>query len=276
MKKTGISNVLAIGLLFSIIACNNPDEKKEETATTPKYKEETATYKLDTVTMNGYVVYDESTNKKRPAVLVVHEWWGLNDYPKMRAKQLAELGYIAFAVDMYGNGKTVDNPNEAGNMSTPFYTNPQLAKDRFAAALKRLKEYSVVDPDNIAAIGYCFGGGVLLNNARLGEDLSGIVSFHGGLVGVPPNKDLLKTRILVCHGASDPFVPQADVDKFKKQMDSVGADYIFKAYPDATHAFTNPYATEAGKKFGIPIAYNAAADTASWNDMKAFFGMIFK
>ena len=276
MKKTGIINSLAIGLLFSFITCNNPDEKKEETATTPKYKEETVSYKLDTVTMNGYVVYDESTNKKRPAVLVVHEWWGLNDYPRMRAKQLAELGYIAFAVDMYGNGKTVDNPTDAGNMSTPFYTNPQLAKDRFAAALKRLKEYSVVDPDNIAAIGYCFGGGVLLNNARLGENLNGIVSFHGGLVGTPPNKDLLKSRILVCHGAADSFVPQADVDKFKKQMDSIGADYIFKSYPDATHAFTNPYATETGKKFNIPIAYNAAADTASWNDMKAFFGMIFK
>jgi dienelactone hydrolase len=161
-------------------------------------------------------------------------------------------------------------------MSTPFYTNPQLAKDRFDAALKRLKEYDVVDKDNIAAIGYCFGGGVLLNNARMGESLNGIVSFHGGLNGAPPNKDLLKTRILVCHGAADSFVPQADVDKFKKQMDSIGADYIFKAYPDATHAFTNPNATDVGKKFNIPIAYNAAADSASWSDMKAFFGMIFK
>jgi len=268
--------LLAIGLLFAFIACNNPDEKKGETATTPKYKEETVSYKLDTVTMNGYVVYDESTNKKRPAVLVVPEWWGLNDYPKMRAKQLAELGYIAFAVDMYGNGKTVDNPTDAGNMSTPFYANPQLAKDRFDAAVKRLKEYSVTDPNNIAAIGYCFGGGVLLNNARMGENINGIVSFHGGLNGAPPNKDLLKTRILVCHGEADPFVPQAEADKFKKQMDSIGADYIFKGYPGATHAFTNPAATDVGKKFNIPIAYNAAADSASWNDMKAFFGMIFK
>jgi dienelactone hydrolase len=278
MKKTGLICLWAIGLLLAFTACNDkPEEKKEETAAaTPKYKEENVSYKLDTVTMNGYVVYDESTYKKRPAVLVVHEWWGLNDYPKMRAKQLAEMGYIAFAVDMYGNGKTADNPTDAGKMSTPFYMNPQMAKDRFDAALRKIKEYAVTDTNNIAAIGYCFGGGVLLNNARLGENLNGVVSFHGGLNGTPPKKDLLKAKILVCHGEADSFVPKAEVDKFKKQMDSIGADYTFKGYPGATHAFTNPNSTENGKKFSLPIAYNAAADSASWNDMKVFFGKIFK
>jgi len=277
MKRTGLIYLWAIGLLFEFTACNNnSEEKKEETAATPKYKEEKVSYKLDTVTMDGYVVYDESSDKKRPAVLVVPEWWGLNDYPKMRAKQLAELGYIAFAVDIYGNGKTVDNPEDAGKTAMPFYTNPQMAKDRFDAAVRRLKEYKVTDTNNIAAIGYCFGGGLLLNSARLGEKLNGVVSFHGGLIGTPPRKDLMHTRILVCHGEADSFVPQSDVDKFKKQMDSIGADYMFKSYPNATHAFTNPAATEVGKKFKMGISYNAAADSASWNDMKAFFGLIFK
>jgi len=151
-----------------------------------------------------------------------------------------------------------------------------MAKRRFEAGLEKIKSYAQTDKDKIAAIGYCFGGGVLLNTARLGEDIDGVVSFHGSLVGTPADKDLLKAKILVCHGAADPFVPQADVDKFKKQMDSINADYTFKSYPNATHAFTNPDATAVGEKFKIPIAYNAAADSASWNDMKAFFDRIFK
>ena len=128
----------------------------------------------------------------------------------------------------------------------------------------------------MAAIGYCFGGGVLLNTVRLGDELKGVVSFHGSLVGTPANKDLLKSRILVCHGGADPFVPQKEVDQFKKQMDSINAPYTFKVYEGATHAFTNPDATRLGEKFKLPIAYNAAADTASWKDMKEFFGTLFK
>jgi dienelactone hydrolase len=209
-------------------------------------------------------------------VLVVHEWWGLNGYPKMRARKLAELGYVAMAVDMYGNGKTADNPDDAGKMAGPFYQDPQMAKSRFDAALNKLKTYPQVDTTNIAAIGYCFGGGIVLNTARLGENLKGVVSFHGTLVGTPADKNLLKAKILVCHGADDQFVKPQEVAKFKKQMDSIGADYTFKQYPNATHAFTNPDATASGQKFKIPIAYNAAADSASWNDMKSFFAKIFR
>jgi dienelactone hydrolase len=279
--KTGIFSVI---IVVFFIACNNQstssssntDSTLKETAKAPSIKEESVNYSADNVTMNGYIVYDANKEGKRPAVLVVHEWWGLNDYPKMRARKLAELGYIAMAVDMYGDGKTADNPDDAGKYAMPFYQNPQMAKARFDAAMNKLKTYSQADTNNMAAIGYCFGGGMVLNMARMGDNLKGVVSFHGNLVGVPPDKNLLKAKILVCHGADDKFVQQTEVDKFKKQMDSIGADYTFKAYPNATHAFTNPAATENGEKFKIPIKYNAAADSASWNDMKDFFARIFK
>jgi dienelactone hydrolase len=271
--KTHYFGTCLVAVIFFLAACNNSttSETKE-----PKMKEENITYTSDSITMHGFVVYDENNDQKRPAVLVVHEWWGLNDYDKMRARKLAELGYIAMAVDIYGEGKTADNPTDAGNLATPFYTNPQMAKSRLDAAIAKLKTYSQVDPNKMAAIGYCFGGGVLLNSARLGEDLKGVVSFHGNLLGTPANKDLLKTKILVCYGLDDQFVKKEEADQFKKQMDSITADYTFKSYPGAMHSFTNPNSTAMGQKFKLPIAYNAAADSASWNDMKDFFGRIFK
>ena len=256
--------------------CNNEEKPADTAATQPVWKEESITYEGDSTTMNGYIVYDENNKDKRPAVLVVHEWWGLNDYPKRRARELAALGYVAMAVDIYGNGKTADNPDSAMKYSMPFYVDPQKAKRRMDAAIAKIKTYGQVDASKIGAIGYCFGGGVLLNNVRLGDELKGVVSFHGGLNGTPVNKDLLKSAILVCHGGADPFVPQKDVDQFKKQMDSIGAPYTFKVYEGCTHAFTNPDATAMGEKFKLPIAYNAAGDSASWKDMKVFFEELFR
>lgn len=261
-------------LSFLLMASCGSNESKE-TAKEPLLKEETVNYTGDSTTMNGFVVYDEAIEGARPAVLVVPEWWGLNDYGKMRARELAKLGYIALAVDMYGNGKTADNPDSAGAFATPFYQNPAMAKARLEAAITKIKSYTQTDTANIAAIGYCFGGAMVLNTARMGIDLKGVVSFHGNLIGTPLNKDLLKSQILVCHGGSDPFVPAEEAAKFKLQMDSAGITYTFKEYADATHAFTNPNATAMGEKFKIPIKYNAAADTASWNDMKAFFSTLF-
>ena len=226
--------------------------------------------------MKGFIAYDSDLKGKRPAILVVPEWWGLNDYPKNRARQLASLGYIAMAVDMYGNGKIAADPKEAQALAGTFYQNPQLGKTRLDAAIKKIKEYQQTDPANLAAIGYCFGGSVVLNSAKLGSDLKGVVSFHGGLAGVKPDKNLLKAKILVCHGGSDKFVPQHDMDVFKHQLDSVGANYTVKVYPNATHAFTNPDATATGKKFNMPIEYNPEADKNSWNDMKSFFATLFK
>jgi dienelactone hydrolase len=270
---------LACFIFLSSCNSNEKEADKSETNKTeikaPKLKEETVNYKIDTLNMASYVVYDENIEGKRPAVLVVHEWWGLNDYIKRRARMLADMGYIAMAVDMYGNGRMGNNPDEAGKLAMPYYQHPDMAKKVFDAAVEEFKKNPNVDQSKIAGIGYCFGGGVLLNLARMGEPLNGVVSFHGSLVGTPADKNLTKAEILVCHGEADSFVPKAQVDMFKKQMDSIGKSYTFKSYPGATHAFTNPGATELGKKFKMPIEYNAAADTASWNDMKDFFGRIF-
>jgi dienelactone hydrolase len=282
MKRRQLFSILIAATVFSISACNNSSEKKESTETketemkAPAIKGENVSYTSDSTTMIGYTAYDSSTDKKRPVVLIVHEWWGLNDYARSRAKQLAELGYLAMAVDMYGNGTTADNPDAAGKLATPFYMDPKMAKIRFDAALAKIKTYTMADTSQVAAIGYCFGGAQVINMAKLGEDLKGVVSFHGNLTVIPADKSLLKAPMLVCHGADDSFVKPEEVAAFKKQMDSINAVYTFKSYPGATHAFTNPNATPMGEKFKIPIAYNAAADSASWNDMKAFFGKIFK
>lgn len=262
-------------LLVSFVACNNETDKAAEVKE-PMLKEENITYTADGVSMNGFVVFDESMEGARPAVLVVPEWWGLNEYGMMRARELAKLGYIAMAIDMYGNGKKAETPDSAGAFATPFYQNPQMAKTRIEAAIAKIKSYTQTDGANVAAVGYCFGGAMVLNTARMGIDLKAVVSFHGNLVGTPLNKDLLKSQVLVCHGAADPFVPAEEVAKFKQEMDSAGVVYTFKAYPDAVHAFTNPNATAMGEKFKIPIKYNAAADTASWKDMKEFLSGVFK
>jgi dienelactone hydrolase len=274
MKFPGTIGICAMAVALGAASCNG-GEKKEAEAKKTGIKEENITYAVDGLSMNGYVAYDSGNNDKRPVVLVVHEWWGLNDYAKSRAKQLAEMGYIAMAIDMYGNGKTADNPDSAKAYASPLYMDANVAKKRFDAALDKIKTYPQAG-DKVAAIGYCFGGGMVLNMARLGDDLAGVVSFHGSLIGAPARKELLKAKILVCHGAEDKFVTQQEVDAFKKQMDSIGANYTFKVYPGATHAFSNKNATAMGEKFHMPIAYNAAADSASWADMKEFFGKIFK
>jgi len=263
--------------VFLATACNdNNSTAAEKDAVKPHVIfTAAADYGTDSIKLNGYIAYDTSLTGKRPVVLIIHEWWGLNDYIKGRAKQLAELGYLAMAVDMYGDGKMGNNPEEAGKLAMPFYTNTALAKSRFEAALAKVKTYSQADTTKIAAMGYCFGGSMVLNMAKLGEPLNGVVSFHGNLAGVPADKNLLKAQVLVCHGADDQFVKPEEVALFKKQMDSIGANYTFKQYEGATHAFSNPRATEMGQKFKIPIAYNAAADSASWVAMKEFFGKIF-
>jgi dienelactone hydrolase len=267
--------VFAAACIFS--ACNNSSSTAEsETTKTKAIKYQEVNYGMDSVKLTGVVAYDSNTAAKLPVVLVIHEWWGLNGYVKGRVRQLAGLGYLAMAVDMYGDGKMGNNPDEAGKLAMPFYTNTALAKSRFEAALAKIKTYSQADTAKIVAIGYCFGGAMVLNMARMGEGLNGVVSFHGNLAGLPADKNLLKAKVLVCHGADDQFVSAGEVAKFKKQMDSIGADYSFKQYAGATHAFTNPGATAMGQQFKIPIAYNAAADSASWNDMKDFFEKIFK
>lgn len=264
-------------VLLFIISCNDQaadqsTAEPEAAPATPVVKTENVTYKDDTVSCQAVIAYNSNDSAKRPAILVVPEWWGTVPFTAARAEELAKLGYVAMTVDMYGNGKTADNPKDATAAAMPFYQNPQMAKKRIEAALAELKKHPQVDTSRIGAIGFCFGGSMVLNTAKLGENFDAVVSFHGGLEGPAPDKNLLKAKILVCHGGDDPFVPQQQVDKFKKQMDSVGANYSFIVYPGAKHAFTNPAATENGKKFNIPVEYNAKADSTSWQDMKDFLG----
>lgn len=273
-----IFSSLVLASLFT--ACNNSSQQAADTTpakdSVATLKEESITFTGDGATMSAFVVYSDSGSSKKPAILVIPEWWGLNDYPKERARMLAKLGYVAMAIDVYGDGKVAETPDSAMAFSGPFYKDPMKAKTRIDAAIAKIKTYGMVDTANIGAIGYCFGGGILLNTARLGDNLKGVVSFHGSLIGTPARKDLLKTKILVCHGNDDKFVSPKDVALFKKQMDSIGASYTFIGYDSATHAFTNPASTANGQKFHMPIAYNAKADSASWDAMKSFFAGLFK
>ncbi|HLI92531.1 MAG TPA: dienelactone hydrolase family protein [Puia sp.] len=262
-------------------ACHNNSGKEAATAPAGQVpipavlKEQTVSVPADGDTLICYLAYNDSIKGKRPAILVLPEWWGLNEYPRMRARMLAKLGYVAMAVDLYGNDKVADSPATAGAYAMPFYKHPEKAKLRIDSAIARLKTFDVVDPHEIGAIGYCFGGGVLLNTVRLGDSLKGVVSFHGDLLGVRPTRNLLRTKILVCHGNADQFVTAKEVAVFKKQMDSIGAPYTFIGYDSATHAFTNPASTANGIKFKMPIAYNPRADTASWKAMTDFFAGLF-
>jgi len=237
----------------------------------------TVEYKAGDVTLKGYLAYNSSIKGKHPGIIVVHEWWGLTDYPKTRARMLAKLGYVAFAADMYGDGRTAENPTDAGKYAGESMKDPAQLQAKFTAALEYLRQNEHVDASQIAAIGYCYGGGVVLNMADAGVDLKGVVSFHGTLGGVtPPEKGNLKAKILVCAGGADKFNSAENVEKFKSAMKEAGASMKYVTYKGALHAFTNPGATKLGKKFKLPIAYNKKADQESWSEMQRFFKRIFK
>jgi len=233
-------------------------------------------YSAGGTTMKGYIAYDDALTGKHPGVLVVHEWWGHNQYARKRARMLAEQGYTALAVDMYGDGKQAQHPSDAQKFSSEVAKNAVMAKARFDAALELLKQQPLVDADNIAAIGYCFGGSVALNMARIGEPLKAVLSFHGGLgTEHPAESGKVKTRIASFTGEADPFISAAQVDAFRQEMDKAGVDYKVVTYPGAMHSFTNPDADKFGQEFKIPLAYNAAADKASWKAGLTFLAESF-
>jgi len=244
----------------------------------PKIEGKAVDYTVGGVTLKGYLAYDENIKGKRPGVLVVHEWWGHNEYARSRARKLAELGYTALAVDMYGDGKQAMHPDDAGKFASEVMQHfNDTGKVRFLAAEEFLKKQPTVDASKIAAIGYCFGGGVVLNAARQGADLKGVASFHGSLAAVQPAEaGKVKAKLRVYNGQDDKFTPQQAIDAFKKEMTDAKVDFQFINYPGAVHSFTNPDATELGKKFNLPLAYNADADKKSWEDMTKFFAEIFK
>ena len=228
-------------------------------------------------TMKGYIAYDNSIKGKRPGVIVVHEWWGHNDYAKKRARMLAELGYSAIALDMYGNGKTASHPKDAGMFSGEVKKNMAVAEKRFMAAYELLQKQDNVKKDKIAAIGYCFGGGIVLEMARRGVDLDGVVSFHGSLgTQEPASKGKVMAKVLVLNGEADPFVKAESIETFKQEMKTAHVDFKFISYPGAKHAFTNPGADVFGNKFKIPLAYNAEADKKSWLEMEKFLKNVLK
>lgn len=233
-------------------------------------------YSADGITLKGYLAYDDSIKGERPGILVVHEWWGHNDYARKRTRMLAKLGYTAFALDMYGNGKTAKHPKDAGKFSGTIKRDMPLATRRFKAALTQLKSHQTTDKSRLAAIGYCFGGGIVLEMARQGLDLKGVVSFHGSLVSSQPARTgKVRAKVLVLNGAADPFVKSEHIVAFKQEMQAAGVDYQLINYPGAKHAFTNPAADRLGKKFAIPLAYNKLADEKSWRAMQDFFNKIF-
>lgn len=233
-------------------------------------------YRANGTTLKGYLAWDDSIKGRRPAVLVVHEWWGRNAYARKRADMLAGLGYTALAVDMYGDGRQANHPDEAGKFAAEVSRNMPLARARFEAGMQLLRKHKTVDAKQLAAIGYCFGGGVVLNMARIGADLKGVASFHGSLgTDSPAQPGKVKARILSFSGEDDPMIPADAVAAFKQEMERAGADYRVVTYPGVKHSFTNPEADELGRRFNLPLVYNAAADRDSWQQATVFLRKVF-
>lgn len=274
MKPLHALPFLTLCLIYS---CSAPKTAKKEVVTEKKMEVPNGEfeYSTDSVNMKGYFATKVKEGNKVPGVLVIHEWWGHNSYARKRADMIADLGYVALAIDMYGEGKTADHPDDAGKFAGMVFQNIDLSKAKFEAALEALKNHPNVDPEKIGAIGYCFGGTVALNMANAGYELDAVAAFHSGLNFPIQPGATLNTKVLVCNGADDPFVAPESIDAFKSMMDNAQADYEYVAYPGAVHSFTSQEANANGEKFNLPLAYNEAADKDSWNKMKALFESVF-
>jgi dienelactone hydrolase len=235
---------------------------------------ETVEYKQGDTTLEGFVAYDDALQGKRPGVLIVHQWMGLTDYEKKRAEMLAQLGYVAFCADIYGKGVRPKNTAEAGAQAGKYKSDRQLLRARVNAGLDALRQQPLVDSKRIAAIGYCFGGTTVLELARSGAAVAGVVSFHGGLDAPNPDDGKnIKCKVLVCHGADDPFSSPQDIAALENEMRQGGVDWQLIKYGGAVHSFTQPLAGNDNSK---GAAYNEKADQRSWAAMKQFFAEIFK
>lgn len=235
---------------------------------------ETFEYRQGETTLEGWLAYDASIKGKRPGVLIVHQWKGLTDYEKKRAEMLAKLGYNVFALDIYGKGIRPTNPDDARKESGRYKSDRALLRTRAQAGLAILKNHELTDADRIAAIGYCFGGTTVIELARSGADIAGVVSFHGGLDSPKPaDGKNIKCKVLALHGADDPFVSPKDLDAFESEMKQSGVDYQLVKYKGAVHSFTD---WNAGNDNSKGTAYNKEADEQSWEAMKQFFAKILK
>lgn len=231
-------------------------------------------YQQGNTVLEGYLAYDDALPGRRPGVMLVHEWTGIGSYVKRRTEQLAQLGYVAFAADIYGKGIRPQTPAAAAAEASKYRNNRQLMRDRAQAGLGILQNHVRVQPRQIAAIGYCFGGTTVLELARSGAEVAGVVSFHGGL-GTPNPGDAqnIKAKVLVLHGAADPLVPPAEVAAFQQELTAAKVDWQMISYGGAVHSFSNP---EAGKDPAQGVAYNETADRRSWKAMRQFFAEIFR
>ncbi|WP_420317368.1 dienelactone hydrolase family protein [Ekhidna sp.] len=256
---------------------SDSSEEKKEVVEVPKGE---VTYSADTTSLKGYFAVGEG-DQKRPGVLVIHEWWGHNEHSRERADMLAELGYVAFALDMYGDGKNTNHPDNAGKFMMAVVSDMDIAKARFESALEQLKMHPNVDSEQIAVVGYCFGGTMALSMANAGYDLDAVAAFHAGL-GLPIMPDsagVVKAKILVANGAADPMISEQQVEDFKAVMDASAVDYKYVAYEGVVHAFTNKSADEIASQHEMlngALAYDAAADSASWEEMKILLNEAFK
>ena len=234
----------------------------------------TIEYKQGETTLEGVLVYDDSVQGKRPGVLIVHQWLGITEYEKNRATMLAKLGYVAFCADIYGKGVRPKDTKEAGVEATKYKTDRTLLRARVNAGLIEFKKSELLDTKRIAAIGYCFGGTTVIELARSGADVVGVVSFHGGLDSpVPADGKNIKCKVLACHGADDPFVPAKDLAAFEEEMRAANVDWTLIKFGGAVHSFTQPMAGNDNSK---GAAYNERADRRSWKAMELFLTGIFQ
>nr|WP_299381354.1 dienelactone hydrolase family protein [Allomuricauda sp.] len=278
-----MKNIIALFLVAGLVglaSCkskteSNTESKKVAEELPIKVKGEEVAYATDSTNLKGYIAYNKNAKEKCPGILIVHEWWGHNNYVRQRADMLAELGYTAIAVDMYGDGKLAEHPDDAGKFARTVMTNLPEATARFNAAMELLKSHASVDSEKIGAIGYCFGGSVVLTMANSGADLDAVAAFHSGVrLPVMPN-DKLKAKVLVCNGADDPFISPESVTAFKSALDSINADYKYFSYPGVKHSFTSKEADANGEKFNMPLAYDADADEKSWASLQQLFSEAF-
>jgi dienelactone hydrolase len=241
--------------------------------TSAKIIGKTIEYKEGQTVLEGYVAFDDAIKTSRPGILIVHDWLGITDFTKEKADELARLGYLAFAADIYGKGVRPNNPKEAGELAGKYKADINLLRARIIAAHQEMLKQDVVDKNKTAVIGFCFGGTTALELARSGTNIKGAVSFHGGLAtSNPKDAKNIKAKILVLHGADDPFVPEKEVAGFESEMRAAGLDWQLVKYSNSVHSFTNP---NAGTDNSKGAAYNPLAAKRSWQAMQMFFHEIF-
>ncbi len=241
-------------------------------------KEEPVTYKDGDTTLKGFIVYDDASTAKRPGLIMVHEWWGITPHMHNQAKLFVQQGYTVLIADMYGDAKTADNPKDAGALAGGVMKDPAVMQSRFKAGQALLAKQASVNPQKIGAVGYCFGGAVVLNMARTGDDLAAVAGFHAslGLNTPAPAPGAVKAKILILNGADDPFVKREQYDTLKKDLDAAKTDYRIIEYPGAVHAFTNPEATALGEKFKLPLKYDAKVNEQAEGEAAKFFAANLK